>query len=791
MLVAHSHPDGKDMQSLFDHSRNVAALCEEGCAIAGLGKLGRLAGSLHDQGKGAANVQRRIRGETDQRFDHSAAGMRWLMEAVQGKPSSAYLAAQMAALAIGCHHSGRCDVVSPLGEETWKSRLHPEGCHAEEQYAESVKAFFSEVASEAEVMALIDGAAAEVKALHMNLKRLFPDRAQREFARGFVQRLLFGALVDADWTDTACFADGIPLPKRPDSAARSARWAELAARGEAHIVSLPEKHPIDALRRELSERCRDAGRGASPGIYRLCLPTGAGKTYAGLRFCLQAAQGINARHIFYFAPYKSITGQNAQRIREALGDDCVLEHHSDFIADTDTGQGIYLARSSRWEGAPVICSTMVQLLDTLFAAPRRNARRLPALAGSVLLFDEVQALPLRHTYLFNFAVNTLAELLGCVVVLCTATQPKLEALAHPLMLSASSDIIPDYPALFERLRRIECNTDGCKGGGMSTIELATFVSAISDEHRSTLVVLNTRMSAIKLHAELKGRLDGNVKLFCLTTRLCPAHRKALIKRLEALLNDKSARVVCVSTQLIEAGVDLDFDCAVRSLAGLVNAVQTGGRCHRHGGGGLGTLYLVDLQDEDLSKLPEIDEAKKACLDLLSLLPAGVDCLSPEALDRYYKLLYSTRFSRDEMMYNTESAKGISVSLVDLLSVNEKGSKALAGEHNRTLRDFELRQAFGTAEGVFEAIEDGGTGVLVPYGKGKELIAGLLSGSPSAGVFRELEAYTVQLRQGELERLGSAVYAALDGAVHILQENYYDSDGTGVVFDPLPLGNMFA
>ena len=249
MLVAHSHPDGKDMQSLFDHSRNVAALCEEGCAIAGLGKLGRLAGSLHDQGKGAANVQRRIRGETDQRFDHSAAGMRWLMEAVQGKPSSAYLAAQMAALAIGCHHSGRCDVVSPLGEETWKSRLHPEGCHAEEQYAESVKAFFSEVASEAEVMALIDEAAAEVKALHMNLKRLFPDRAQREFARGFVQRLLFGALVDADWTDTACFADGIPLPKRPDSAARSALWAELAARGEAHIVSLPEKHPIDALRR--------------------------------------------------------------------------------------------------------------------------------------------------------------------------------------------------------------------------------------------------------------------------------------------------------------------------------------------------------------------------------------------------------------------------------------------------------------------------------------------------------------------------------------------------------------
>ena len=640
-------------------------------------------------------------------------------------------------------------------------------------------------------MRLIDGASAEAKALCLKLKLLYPRVAQREFARGFVQRLLFSALVDADWTDTACFMDNVPLPRRMDGAARAALWAELAARGEAYIGAMPEKHPIDALRRELSVRCRDAGRGAVPGIYRLCLPTGAGKTYAGLRFCLQAAQGINARHIFYFAPYKSITGQNAQRIREALGDDYVLEHHSDFIADTEEKQNIYLARNSRWEGAPVICSTMVQLLDTLFAAPRRNVRRLASLAGSVLLFDEVQTLPLKHTCLFNFAVNTLSELLGCVVVLCTATQPKLEAPTHPLMRREDCDIVPDYPKLFERLRRIDCNTDGCRGGGMTTSELAGFVSVIADEHRSTLVVMNTKASAAKLYAELKERLDGDVHLFCLTTRLCSAHRKALIHELERLLNDKSARVVCVSAQLIEAGVNLDFDCAVRSLAGLVSAVQTGGRCHRHGAGGLGILYLVDCIDENLSHLKEIDDAKMVFKELLGLMPADTDWLSPEALNRYYEQLYSEQSIRDEMMFTAKSESGTSISLVDLLSLNKQGMTARAGAGaGKSLPDYALRWAFGTAEAAFRAIDGGGIGVLVPYGEGKELIKKLLSGNPPAGVFRELEAYAVQLSDSELKRLGNTVYTALDGAVNILQENYYDGDGIGVVFDPLPLNDTF-
>lgn len=781
MLVAHRKPCNGEIQSLPVHCLNVARLCSEICKAVGLEKLGYLAGLLHDLGKSSSTGQRRILGLTNERVNHSSAGMRWLMERAVKAPASTYLAAQMAAIAIGCHHGVRCDMVSPLGHEDWKDRLHPG--NADEHYAECVQSFFSEVIPEREAEALLEAAGQEVRQLRLKLNSLYPDEAQRSFSLGFTQRLLFSALVDADWTDTACFMDGKELPEREGSEARARMWEELYLRGERHIGALPGSHPIDGLRRELSERCRDAGEDIEPGVYRLCLPTGAGKTYAGLRLCLNAARSINARHIFYFAPFKSITGQNAGRIREAIGAENVLEHHSDFIAEAGD-EANYQMYSSRWEGCPVICSTMVQFLDTLFAAPRRNVRRLASLAGSVLLFDEVQALPLKHTYLFNLAVNTLAGLFGCVVILCTATQPALGELKHPLILPENCDIVPSYRELFTRLKRVSCDVSRCLHGAVTVPELARFVSELSDEHRSTLVVMNTKAGAVGLYNELRGRLDSDVHLFCLNTRMCSAHRSDVIRQLEGLLG--KGRVVCVSTQLIEAGVDLSFECAVRSMAGLVNAIQTGGRSNRHGDG-LGALYIVDC-DEKLSYLKEIDEAKQTMRRLLEAMPEGTDWLGVDAIDRYYELLYSQKSIEKEMEYQQDSS-GLSVSLVDLLTINKQGMTAAAGA-GRKVQNFTMHQAFETAEGAFEAISDEKRGVLVPYGAGEKLIGRLLSGERSPELFRQLETYTVQLSDGELHKLDGAVAVGLDGTVMMLQSNYYDAKGPGVVFDPLPLEPMF-
>ncbi len=785
MLVAHRNPETGGIQPLTVHCLNAARLCGEACAPLGLEKLGYLTGLLHDMGKSSEDFQQRIMGLSGGRVNHSSAGMRWIMERAAGMSASTYLAAQMAAAAIGCHHGARCDMVSPLGHEDWLDRIHSES--ADGNYDESVWRFFGEVVPEAGADALLAEAGGEVRELRLKLNRLFTAEAQRSFALGLTQRLLFSALVDADWADTAGFMDGRELPGRAGGEERAAVWEELFALGESRIGALPNRHPIDGLRRELSGRCRDAGSCVGSGIYRLCLPTGAGKTYAGLRFCLNAARSINARHIFYFAPFKSITGQNAARIREVIGHENVLEHHSDFIAEAG-GEEDYQMYSSRWEGRPVICSTTVQLLDSLFAAPRRNVRRMASLAGSVLLFDEVQALPLRHTYLFNLAVNTLASLFGCVVVLCTATQPALAGLKHPLALSENCDIVPNYREIFTKLRRVNCDVSLCRRGALSIPELAGFVSGLSGGYRSTLVVMNTKSAAVGLYNELRGRLEAGVHLFCLTTRMCSAHRRDVITKLEALLN-RGERVVCVSTQLIEAGVDLSFDCAVRSMAGLVNAIQVGGRSNRHGDGELGALYIADC-GENLSHLKEIDEAKNAMRRLLESMPVDTDWLGVDAVDRYYELLYSARAVKDEMEY-FRSCNGVSVSLVDLLTVNEQGVKAMAGSAGRQPPSFTMHQAFGTAEGAFEAISDEKSGVLVPYGDGKGYIGELLSGNHSPELFRRLETCTVQLGNGELRLLGGAVVSGLDGAVRILLDNYYDAGGPGVVFDPLPLEPKFS
>lgn len=784
MLIAHRNPVTGETQSLSVHSFNVSRMCGEACEPLGLKKLGYLTGLLHDSGKASIDFQQRIMRISNQRVNHSSAGMRWVMERAAKGLSSKYLAAQMAAIAIGCHHGVRCDVVSPLGHEDWKDKMYYTGSNKE--YAECMRCFFNEVVSESEVDTLLTEAGREVKALYQKLGRLFSSEAQRSFSLGFVNRLLFSALVDADWTDTASFMDGIKPPERLGADARSQVWEELFTRAENSIGTLPERHPIDALRRELSETCRDAGSNVQPGIYRLCLPTGAGKTYAGLRFCLNAARNINARHIFYFAPFKSITGQNAARIRAVIGPENVLEHHSDFIAEAGNELN-YQMYTSRWDGSPIISSTSVQLLDTLFAAPRRNVRRMASLAGSVLLFDEVQALPLRHTYLFNLAVNTLASLFGCVVVLCTATQPALSALKYPLMLGTNCEIVPNYRDVFAKLRRVGCDVSRCLHGAMTVAELAAFVGGLSEKHRSVLVVMNTKSAAVELYRELSGGLESGVQLFCLTTRMCSAHRKRVISQLENMLTS-GERVVCVSTQLIEAGVDLSFDCAVRSMAGLVNAVQVGGRSNRHGDGELGSLYVVDC-DENLSHLKEIGEAKEAMRHLLESMPEGTDWLGVDAMDRYYELLYSSNSVKEEMEYHHNSVSG-SVSLVDLLTVNEKGMKAIAGAGETAPPNFTMHQAFGTAEGIFEAISDEKLGVLVPYAEGAGLISRLLSGEHHSELFRQLEAYTVQLSEGELHRLDGAIAVELDGAVKVLLNNYYDANGSGVVFEPLPLNHIF-
>lgn len=793
-LIAHkiTSQDGTPprTQTLEEHSRNAARHCATLCHPFGLEKLGELTGQLHDAGKAAPAVQEHIQQQTAEKLNHSAAGMRWLWEQSAKQNASVRLAGQMAALAIGCHHTGRCDYLAPDGGQPWLERMHSE--QALPLYQESVDAFFSDCCQKQEMQHLLLQASQEVAVLYKKAASILPQgvsdasrRNARQFALGLAQRFLFSALVDADWTDTASFMNAVPPPPILGDKERQALWNKLCARMENFVRDeIKAVRPIDTLRQEISDQCFTAAQKRPPGIYRLYVPTGGGKTFSGLRFCVEMARRQNAQHLFYFAPYKSITRQNADAIRKALGADVVLEHHSDvlFAPEQNAEQHRWLALSQRWQGVPVICTTMVQLLNTLFAAPRQNVRRLSALAGSVLLLDEIQALPLQDTCLLNLALNTLARLFGCTVILCTATQPDLTQVRYPLAFSPEMDLVPDYQLRFQQFQRTKVLPPQV-AGGQPIPAIADFIAGLLQENRSILVVLNTKGMVNRLFEALEPLAPANCPLFCLTTYLCQQHRDDVLSQINRRLSDQQP-LVCISTQLIEAGVDLSFDCVVRDLAGLPSIAQAAGRCNRHGETDRRPVYLIECAGENLDHLPEIYTGREITRALLAQLPPDADLLSPQVIQLYYQHYYGNpQDGRKDMEYPVHPAGSIATTMVDLLSSNPQSVRALLESGRQLEYKTDLCQGFGTAEAAFAAIPDETIPVLVPYGDGKEMLLTLQSAKGDASLLRKLQPYTVSISQSQCQRLGKALYPVLGGAALALAENYYDSAQKGLTFEP--------
>ena len=660
------------------------------------------------------------------------------------------------------------------------------------------------------MLSLIEQAAEEFSAFEEGIrKRIRADHdpeSQRDvfwttyrFQMGFIQRFLFGALVDADWTDTSCFMNQVDLPKPMFFDERQKLWNQLSEKAEGYLKNLKHKYAIDVLRQEISDQCFSAAQECAPGIYRLYVPTGGGKTYSGLRFCVEMAKRHNASHIFYFSPYRSITRQNADNIRKALGKEFVLEHHSDVVfgEEDDEERRKWVELTQRWQEVPVICTTMVQLLNTLFAAPRQNIRRLPALSGSILLLDEIQALPLQHTCLLNLAMNTLVQVFHCTVVLCTATQPALDQAVYPIEFSLRRDLVEDYEQRFLQFKRVQIIPHLIPGGERAPV-IADFAKGLLKENRSVLVILNTKQAANKLFDELKTRISDDVELFCLTTYLCSKHRDDVMAQIKKILDAKNGPpLICISTQLIEAGVDLSFDCVVRSLAGLPSIIQAAGRCNRHGNDACRNVYLISCADEDLRYLPEIDIAAQTTRRLLKQLPKDADLLSPQVIQLYYQLYYEDQEQQRNMLYRIVPEGGLETTMVELLSNNQNGVQAKReqvgskGAQEKDRYRWVMRQAFGTAEANFEAIPDENVPLLVPYKEeGKRTLARLLEANAKIPSFAELQPYTVSVSQGERKRLGEAVIPVLDGAAFTILPNYYDSQFKGLCFEPQNLPELF-
>ncbi|GAC1381141.1 MAG: hypothetical protein NVS3B3_23580 [Aquirhabdus sp.] len=303
--------------------------------------------------------------------------------------------------------------------------------------------------------------------------------------------------------------------------------------------------------------------------------------------------------------------------------------------------------AENWD-APIVITTMVQFLETLFSGGTRGVRRLHQLANSVIVFDEIQTLPINCTHLFCNALNFLTTYTKTTAVLCTATQPLLGNLKHPkkgqLFLLPENELVHDVELLFQQLERVKIRNK-VKIGGWSQDEITALAVKEFETKGSCLVIVNTKAWAQKLYEACAVSIDDEA-IFHLSTSQCPAHRQVIFSKIKNRL-DNSLPVLCISTQLIEAGVDVDFASVIRFLAGLDSIAQAAGRCNRNGKRGLSEVFVVNPDKEPIDTLVDIKVGQEKTRRILNDF-AEDELLSPAAMAQYFDYYFYQR--ADDMDY---------------------------------------------------------------------------------------------------------------------------------------------
>lgn len=790
MYIAHSRKESNEVQLLKDHLVQTAELSGNFGKKLHLEKTCYLAGLLHDLGKYSDEFQDYLRkaisgckSAVRGSVDHSTAGEKLLYDCYHLTPSDpfAVLLAELVGNAIVSHHSGK----------GLKDFLSPD--HAESNYLQRVKKqfkademtnfsvikhrFFEEVLSVTAFEGIVEQAKAELEALYIKGGKsvLSPN------SPFYLLKFIYSCLLDADRTNTMHFElnmDDYPV----DTHQILGRFHRQL---EEKMASFTSNTPINQLRGQLSSQCKGFAE-RETGIYTLSIPTGGGKTLASLRFALSHALKHQKDRIIYVIPYTSIIEQNSTVVRQKLSDERhILEHHSNVTdekkvvensfeeEEIERVQALY---KDNWE-APIIFTTMVQFLDTIYSRGTRNPRRFHNLINAVLIFDEAQSVPIKCTYLFNEVLNFLRQHGNTTSVLCTATQPALEYVGRSLKKTENGEMITQLSEIEEQFRRVEL-IDKTKQEAWKLAELVEFARHIITEKTSLLIILNTK-TAVRKFYQLMAEQTADFTLYHLSTSMCAAHRKVLLTEIRDNLK-KSKRVLCVTTALIEAGVDISFQSVIRSAAGLASIAQAAGRCNRHGEEKTQPVYVVNLtpQVEKLDKLPEIQKGQEITLSLLreyrELQRPISMLLTHQGQREYFKRYYQTF----ESQLSFPVAKK-NFALHDLVGLN----KAAAANYTRTNGSpvkLALKCSPETIAQYFEVIDSPTKSVLVPYRKGKELIA-LLNGellpSEYSTILKQAQQYTVNVFSHELAELqkNAAINPLLNGEIYGIQENAYSEE----------------
>ena len=741
-FYAHSgtDPDRSDWQGLVEHLRGVESLAAEMGRPIGIGRAAALAGLVHDLGKYDPAFDARLRGEAV-RVDHSTAGSAALLAAAESADDR--MVAELLAYAVLGHHAGLPDRRGP-GEGTLDARV------------------------EGFAMSRLDAAwRSEVPICFGGIARECVTRASKEhgaFDLSVAVRMIFSCLVDADFRDTEAFYARIE-DRHVDRAwpnLQDVRQA-LVRRLDAHVEGLRADGEVNALRREVLAHVR-ARAAMPPGLFTLTVPTGGGKTLASLGFALDhAAQGH--RRIIYAIPFTSIIDQTAAIFRDVLGEGIVLEHHSamDEARDRPLGTGpgrdkLRLAIED-W-AAPVVVTTNVQLFESLFAARPSRARKLHNIAGSVIVLDEAQTIPRTLLMPCVRMLDALARHWGCTIVLCTATQPALDAVDLPGGLPLQGrELAPDPEGLTRRLRRATIRW----GGAMDD---AALVDALGCSPQA-LVVVNSRGHALALYraAEAAG-LEGLVHL---STRRCAVDRRGTIADVRGRLG-RGMPCRVISTSLIEAGVDVDFPLVWRAKAGLDQVVQAAGRCNREGRRAAEDSIVTVFDAPDW---PPPAEIASLIGDAERMIAAHGDLLGTQAMEAYFREVFWRMGDRLD-----------GKRILPRLTGGRQGS------------DF----AFRSVAEDFRMIESGMAPVIVPFdATARKALEDLKNPRiPSGALARALQGYVVQVpprARESLVRNGRVTFAApglrVDQFAELTDMRLYNAEA-GLVWedsDAIPIEDL--
>ena len=691
-------------QTLQSHSVNVGEMAAEFARVFGAQEIACHTGQLHDLGKYSEPFDRRLHGGPS--VDHATAGAKIAVER-WGKIAIG----KLMAFCIAGHHAG---LANGNGEgdnrHTLKDRLAL-------QFGTDIPA--------------LDNLWQQEIKLPKNLSAppLKADAHHPFFSYAFFTRMLYSCLVDADYLDTEAFYSNLENKAverggYPDLNALQHNFNQFINAFRRRVAQAPEQTEaekrnaaLNRLRSEILDHAVEQAAQAQ-GLFTLTVPTGGGKTFTSMAFALEHAKQHGMRRVIYVIPFTSIIEQNAAEFRKAfgeLGEQAVLEHHSTFdddkLQNEATKDKLRLA-SENWD-APIVVTTAVQFFESLFADRSSRCRKLHNIAGSVIILDEAQMLPLTLLLPIMQAIKELAQNYRCSVVMCTATQPAVQAKnGFYRGFENVREIAPKPTALFDKLRRTTVQHIGTQTDADLLAKLG--------EHPQMLVIVNNRRHARSLYDQAK-HLDGT---FHLTTLMCAKHLSQKLDEIRGRLK-KGEPCRVIATSLIEAGVDVDFPLVMRAEAGLDSVAQAAGRCNREGKRSSENSFVWIFAPEEQWKAPP-ELATQAAVMRLTADSFSDDLLSTQAVAAYFAELYQLRGS-------------------------ELDNKKILKMHNDTGQSLDF--PFQTIANQFRMIESHMQPLIIPLDiEAENLISSLHHADHIGGLLRKLQPYTVQIPEKALAAL---------------------------------------